>query len=86
MRKVLYLREDEIGGVIHVSEWSMRGIIDERYGEGQIFLAGDACKMHLATGGLGMNIGVQDVYNLCWKLKLGLGGQAASPLLDRYEV
>gem|GEM_PF-6819600 len=33
-----------------------------------------------------MNIGVQDVYNLCWKLKLGLGGQAASPLLDRYEV
>jgi hypothetical protein len=49
MRKVLYLREDEIGGVIHVSEWSMRGIIDERYGEGRIFLAGDACKMHLGS-------------------------------------
>lgn len=86
MLQVLGLRRDEIDRVIHVSEWTIQGIVADRYREGRIFLAGDACKVHPPTGGLGMNSGVQDVYNLCWKLEAVLRGVARATLLDTYET
>lgn len=86
MLKVLGLGRDEIDRVIHVSEWTIQGIVADRYREGRIFLAGDACKVHPPTGGLGMNSGVQDVYNLCWKLEAVLRGVAQPALLDTYET
>ncbi|WP_051294590.1 FAD-dependent monooxygenase [Gemmobacter nectariphilus] len=86
MLQVLGLRADEIDRVIHVSEWLIQGIVAERYSEGRIYLAGDACKVHPPTGGLGMNSGVQDVYNLCWKLALVLRGVAGPGLLASYET
>jgi len=86
MLKVLGLTRAEIEEVIHVSEWHMQGVIADRFSEGRIYLAGDACKVHPPTGGLGMNSGIQEVYNLGWKLKLVLEGKAAPALLDTYEV
>lgn len=86
MLRVLGLAPDEIERVIHVSEWLIQGIVADRYGEGRVFLAGDACKVHPPTGGLGMNSGVQDVYNLCWKLSLVLRGAATASLLESYEA
>ncbi|MEO3924194.1 FAD-dependent oxidoreductase [Micromonosporaceae bacterium B7E4] len=52
---------------------------------GRVFLAGDAAHVHPIAGGLGMNSGIQDAYNLGWKLGLVLAGKAGSSLLDTYE-
>jgi 2-polyprenyl-6-methoxyphenol hydroxylase-like FAD-dependent oxidoreductase len=57
----------------------------DRYRIGRIFLAGDAAHVHSAAGGQGMNTGVQDAYNLGWKLALALGG-APDTLLDSYQA
>jgi hypothetical protein len=50
-----------------------------------VFLAGDAAHVHPIAGGLGMNTGIQDAYNLGWKLALVLSGRAGDRLLDSYE-
>jgi len=52
---------------------------------GPVFLAGDAAHVHPIAGGLGMNTGIQDAYNLGWKLGLVLTGAAAPDLLDTYD-
>jgi 2-polyprenyl-6-methoxyphenol hydroxylase-like FAD-dependent oxidoreductase len=56
----------------------------DRYRDGRVFLAGDAAHVHPPTGGQGMNTGIQDSYNLGWKLGLVLAGANPS-LLDTYE-
>src|SRR5205823_8439055 len=57
-----------------------------RYRVGRAFLAGDAAHIHPPTGGQGMNTGIQDAYNLAWKLALVLQGAAPDSLLDSYEA
>lgn len=56
----------------------------DRYRVGRVFLAGDAAHVHPPTGGQGLNTGVQDAYNLGWKLARVLEG-ASEALLDTYE-
>lgn len=56
-----------------------------RFRVGRVFLAGDAAHVHPPTGGQGLNTGVQDAYNLGWKLAHVLRGGPAS-LLDTYEA
>ncbi|RKH66103.1 3-(3-hydroxyphenyl)propionate hydroxylase [Corallococcus sp. AB049A] len=57
----------------------------DRYRVGRVFIAGDAAHVHPPTGGQGLNTGVQDAYNLGWKL--GHVIQGADPaLLDTYEA
>src|SRR5207302_3963490 len=51
----------------------------------RVFLAGDAAHVHPIAGGLGMNSGIQDAYNLGWKLGLVLAGHAAPGLLGTYD-
>lgn len=58
----------------------------EVFGKGRCFLAGDAAHVHTPVGGQGMNTGIQDAYNLAWKLALVIKGQAASGLLDTYNT
>ncbi|WP_245400322.1 FAD-dependent monooxygenase [Nocardia albiluteola] len=55
------------------------------YRKGRVFLAGDAAHIHPPTGGQGMNTGLQDAYNLGWKLAHTLRG-APEALLDTYEA
>ncbi|WP_326592212.1 FAD-dependent monooxygenase [Streptomyces brevispora] len=57
----------------------------DRYRVGRVFLAGDAAHVHSIAGGLGMNTGIQDAYNLGWKLARVATGRAAPQLLDTYE-
>ena len=57
----------------------------DRLQVGRVFLAGDAAHIHPIAGGLGMNSGIQDAYNLGWKLGLVLTGHATPGLLDTYE-
>jgi 2-polyprenyl-6-methoxyphenol hydroxylase-like FAD-dependent oxidoreductase len=56
----------------------------DRLQAGRVFLAGDAAHVHPIAGGLGMNTGIQDAYNLGWKLGLVVTGQAADGLLETY--
>ncbi len=58
----------------------------EHYRQGHVFLAGDAAHIHSPAGGQGMNTGIQDVYNLAWKLALVNGNHAPMALLDSYEA
>ena len=57
----------------------------ERHRQGRIFLAGDAAHIHSPVGGQGMNTGIQDAYNLAWKLALVTQGKAQPSILDSYE-
>lgn len=57
----------------------------EHYRLGRVFFAGDAAHVHSPAGGQGFNLGVQDAYNLGWKLALVIKQQAPETLLDSYE-
>jgi 2-polyprenyl-6-methoxyphenol hydroxylase-like FAD-dependent oxidoreductase len=58
----------------------------ERFREGRCFLLGDAAHVHSPMGGQGMNTGLQDAYNLAWKLALVISGKADADVLDTYEA
>jgi FAD binding domain/Aromatic-ring hydroxylase, C-terminal len=58
----------------------------DRYGDGRVFVAGDAAHIHPPTGAQGMNTGIQDAYNLAWKLALAVEGRAADGLLASYDA
>jgi 2-polyprenyl-6-methoxyphenol hydroxylase-like FAD-dependent oxidoreductase len=70
----------------HVAGWEMAALSAERYQQGRVFLAGDAAHRMTPAGAFGMNTGIQDVHNLCWKLALVLQGTAAESLLPSYEA
>ncbi|KZM72381.1 FAD-dependent monooxygenase [Nocardia terpenica] len=55
------------------------------YRTGRVFLAGDAAHIHAPLGGQGMNLGLQDAFNLGWKLAAAVQGWAAPDLLDSYH-
>jgi 2-polyprenyl-6-methoxyphenol hydroxylase-like FAD-dependent oxidoreductase len=58
----------------------------EKFRDRRCFLLGDAAHVHSPMGGQGMNTGLQDAYNLAWKLALVVKGRAAAGLLDTYEA
>jgi 2-polyprenyl-6-methoxyphenol hydroxylase-like FAD-dependent oxidoreductase len=58
----------------------------ERYRVGRVLLAGDAAHIHPPTGGQGLNLGVQDAFNLGWKLAGAVAGWAPADLLDSYHA
>ena len=58
----------------------------ERFRDRRCFLLGDAAHIHSPVGAQGMNTGLQDAYNLAWKLALVISGRARSSLLDSYEA
>ncbi|MEU4564522.1 rifampin monooxygenase [Actinoplanes sp. NPDC023936] len=57
----------------------------DRYRSGRVLLAGDAAHVHPPTGGQGLNLGIQDAFNLGWKLAATVRGWAPAGLLDSYE-
>jgi 2-polyprenyl-6-methoxyphenol hydroxylase-like FAD-dependent oxidoreductase len=58
----------------------------ERYRTGRVLLAGDAAHIHPPTGGQGLNLGLQDAFNLGWKLAADVNGWAPEGLLDSYHT
>ncbi|MDR3656859.1 MAG: FAD-dependent monooxygenase [Mycobacterium sp.] len=56
------------------------------YRWGRVFLAGDAAHIHSPAGGQGMNTGMQDAFNLAWKLAAVVNGDSGDALLDSYEA
>uniref|UniRef100_A0A093V804 Phenol 2-monooxygenase n=1 Tax=Talaromyces marneffei PM1 TaxID=1077442 RepID=A0A093V804_TALMA len=59
-------------------------LVDHFHKDYRIFLTGDACHTHSPKAGQGMNVSLQDGYNLGWKLAAILKGQAPSSILDTY--
>ncbi|MGX1882262.1 rifampin monooxygenase [Streptomyces sp. NPDC055287] len=58
----------------------------ERYRVDRVLLAGDAAHVHPPTGGQGLNLGIQDAFNLGWKLAAAVNGWAPEGLLDSYQA
>jgi len=71
--------------MLSVNEWTQHLLCAERYGEGRVFVAGDAAHLVIPTGGLGMNTGVGDAIDLSWKLAATLVGWGGPQLLASYE-
>jgi len=71
--------------MLSVNEWTQHLLCAERYGEGRVFIAGDAAHLVIPTGGLGMNTGVGDAIDLSWKLAATLAGWGGTQLLASYD-
>ena len=72
--------------LLSVLPWQMAAATAERFRDGRVFLAGDAAHLIPPAGGQAMNVGIQDVHNLAWKLAAHLKGWAGGALLDSYEA
>jgi 2-polyprenyl-6-methoxyphenol hydroxylase-like FAD-dependent oxidoreductase len=66
--------------------WRQNLLLADSYGQGRVFLAGDAVHLVIPTGGLGMNSGVGDAIDLSWKLAAALKGWGGPQLLRSYEI
>lgn len=90
-KEVIELVQERARGKYYVSdvEWIspfwIHGKIVEHMQKGPIFLAGDAAHIHSPAGGQGMNMGIQDAYNLAWKLSLVINEKAKPLLLESYQ-
>jgi 2-polyprenyl-6-methoxyphenol hydroxylase-like FAD-dependent oxidoreductase len=75
---------------VHSPRWLSRfgdaTRLAERYRVGRVLLAGDAAHVHPPMGGQGLNLGIQDAFNLGWKLAAEVGGWAPEGLLDSYHT
>lgn len=81
--------EAELDLDIHDVEWFSTYKVHTRrvdkFSSGRCFLAGDAAHIHTPAGGQGMNTGIQDAYNLAWKMALAVRGRAGEKLLETYN-
>jgi 2-polyprenyl-6-methoxyphenol hydroxylase-like FAD-dependent oxidoreductase len=72
--------------MLYVGEWKQNLLLADRYGDGRVFIAGDAVHLVIPTGGLGMNTGVGDAIDLSWKLHAVIRGWGGPNLLSSYEI
>jgi 2-polyprenyl-6-methoxyphenol hydroxylase-like FAD-dependent oxidoreductase len=72
--------------MLYCGEWRQNLLLADRYRAGRVFLAGDAVHLVIPAGGLGMNTGVGDAFDLSWKLAATLEGWGGPELLDSYEI
>jgi hypothetical protein len=72
--------------ICNTSPWIMSSQVAKQYRQGRVFLVGDAAHRFPPTGGLGLNTGVGDVQNICWKIAAVKNGWAEPALLDSYET
>ncbi len=70
--------------ILDAQQWTMRAAVARRFVHGRVFLAGDAAHVMPPSGALGANTGIQDGWNLAWKLALVLDGRAGADLLETY--
>jgi 2-polyprenyl-6-methoxyphenol hydroxylase-like FAD-dependent oxidoreductase len=72
---------------VWLSNFSINERKVEHYRSGRVFLAGDAAHVHSPAGGQGMNTGMQDAFNLTWKLAMVSRGLCSpEPLLSSYSI
>jgi 2-polyprenyl-6-methoxyphenol hydroxylase-like FAD-dependent oxidoreductase len=71
--------------ITHIIRWHHNLLLAEHYRDRRVFLAGDAVHLVIPSGGLGMNTGVGDAFDLSWKLAGTIHGWGGPGLLDGYE-
>lgn len=72
--------------ILAIDPWLSHKLIAPRYGEGRVWLAGDACHLHPPFGGYGMNMGIADAAGLGWKLAALVQGWGGPTLLTAYGI
>jgi 2-polyprenyl-6-methoxyphenol hydroxylase-like FAD-dependent oxidoreductase len=84
-----FSKQTQLNITLQNPEWIAKYLSHHRvvnaFHQGRCFLAGDAAHIHSPVGAQGMNTGLQDAYNLAWKLALVIEGKATEPLLDTYH-
>lgn len=84
--QAVYGQETTLGAVDNSSRFSDATRQLEHYRAGRVLFAGDAAHIHPPLGGQGLNLGIQDAFNLGWKLAAAVQGRAPSGLLDSYHA
>jgi putative polyketide hydroxylase len=73
--------------IITTGRWALSALIADRFSSGRVFLAGDAAHtLPPARGGYGANTGIEDSFNLAWKLAAVVSGASTPELLDTYDA
>lgn len=72
--------------IFAMSAWTPRQAIAESFRRENVFLAGDAAHLVTPFGGLGVNTGMADAFDLAWKIEATLRGWGGPALLDSYDV
>ena len=72
--------------LISILPWEAAALVADHYGEGRVFLVGDAAHVMPPSGAFGLNTGLQDAHNLAWKLAAVLNEGANPTLLTTYET
>ncbi|MGH3882589.1 MAG: FAD-dependent monooxygenase [Pseudonocardiaceae bacterium] len=78
--------DTELGDVTWASRFSDATRQVENYRAGRVLFAGDAAHIHSPLGGQGLNLGIQDAFNLGWKLAAQVQCRASAGLLDSYHT
>ncbi|KAL0568506.1 hypothetical protein V5O48_013476 [Marasmius crinis-equi] len=76
----------EFGDVVSIASWTANARMVDKFGQGRVYIAGDAAHIHSPTGAQGLNSGIQDCFNLAWKLSLAHKYHAPRALLDSYTT
>ena len=72
--------------MVDVRPWDAAAAVADRYQEGRVLLVGDSAHVMPPTGGFGGNTGIQDAYNLAWKLEAVVSGAAQPKLLETSDA
>ena len=72
--------------VVRKTVYTFRSVVAQRFIQGRVFLLGDAAHLMPPFGGQGMNSGLRDAHNLCWKLQMVLQQHASPKLLETYHT
>ncbi|VDB90126.1 unnamed protein product [Peniophora sp. CBMAI 1063] len=76
----------EVGKTVALGEWRLNVRMADDFRAGRVLLAGDAAHVHAPTAAQGLNSGVMDAMNLCWKLALVCSTRAPQKILDSYML
>ena len=76
----------QLSNPLWIANFHINSRLSNHYRKNNVFLAGDAAHIHSPAGGQGMNTGMQDAFNLAWKLALVIRGRCGEHLLDSYSA
>jgi 2-polyprenyl-6-methoxyphenol hydroxylase-like FAD-dependent oxidoreductase len=80
-------RDDIAVELITTGRWELSALVADRFSSGRVFLAGDAAHtLPPARGGYGANTGIEDAFNLAWKLESVVSRSSTRDLLDSYDA